>query len=282
MSILVGLTGWGDHASLYQNAKDRQNKLYTYSSQFPVVEIDSSFYAIQSKENYQKWVNETPENFSFVIKAFQTLTGHDRKSLTNREAKQIVDDFIESITPVIRANKLNTVLFQFPPWFSVKQRNLQKIKKIKHWMGDIPVAIEFRNRTWFEGYQNETLSLLKELGVTHVICDEPQAGEGSVPIVEDSTNDHVLIRFHGRNVHGWNNHGQENWREVRFLYCYNQNELQEWAHRIQTLTKKAKSVTVLFNNNSGGDAADNAKQLLELLDIDYKGLNPKQIDLFDF
>ncbi|WP_058307619.1 DUF72 domain-containing protein [Gracilibacillus massiliensis] len=281
MSILVGLTGWGDHASLYQNVKDRKHKLYTYSSHFPVVEIDSSFYAIQSTANYQKWVDETPENFSFVIKAFQTLTGHDRKSLTNREAKQIVDDFIKSIKPVIRANKLNTVLFQFPPWFSVKPHNLQKIRKIKQWMGDIPIAIEFRNRTWFEGYLNETLSLLKELGVTHVICDEPQAGEGSVPIVAEMTNDHVLIRFHGRNVHGWNNHGQDKWREVRFLYRYNHNELHEWADRIQTLTKRAKSVTVLFNNNSGGDAADNAKQLLDLLDIHYTGLNPKQIDFFD-
>ncbi len=79
----------------------------------------------------------------------------------------------------------------------------------------------------------------------------------------------------------WNNHGQDNWREVRFLYRYNHNELQEWANRIQTLTKRAKSATVLFNNNSGGDAADNAKHLLDLLDIHYTGLNPKQIDFFD-
>jgi uncharacterized protein YecE (DUF72 family) len=37
---------------------------------------------------------------------------------------------------------------------------------------------------------------------------------------------------------------------------------------------------VLFNNNSGGDAAQNGKQMKELLDIEYKGLTPRQLDLF--
>ncbi len=281
LTILIGLTGWGDHPTLYDHAKDRQFKLTAYSSHFPVVEVDSSFYAIQSTENYQKWVSETPETFSFVIKAYQGLTGHDRKHLTNREAKELVDAFINSIQPVIAANKLNTVLFQFPPWFDLKQRNIKKIRKIKQWMGDIPIAIEFRNRTWFEDHQQETLAFLKEIGVTHVICDEPQAGEGSVPTVLETTNDRVLIRFHGRNIHGWNNHGQENWREVRFLYRYNQTELQKWVKRIHELDKQAREITILFNNNSGGDAADNAKQLLDLLDITYQGLHPKQIDFFD-
>ncbi len=281
MTILIGLTGWGDHPTLYENTKDRKYKLSAYSSHFPVVEVDSSFYAIQSTENYQKWVSETPDTFSFVIKAYQSLTGHNRKHLTNREAKELVDAFIHSIQPVIHANKLNTVLFQFPPWFDIKQRNIQKIKKIRQWMGDIPIAIEFRNRSWFEDHQQETLTFLKDLGITQVICDEPQAGEGSVPTVLETTNDRVLIRFHGRNIHGWNNHGQENWREVRFLYRYNQTELQEWVKRIHMLDQQAKEITILFNNNSGGDAADNAKQLLELLDLTYQGLHPKQIDFFD-
>ncbi|UOQ47620.1 DUF72 domain-containing protein [Gracilibacillus caseinilyticus] len=281
MTVLIGLTGWGDHPSLYKSSKERNQKLKTYSSHFPVVEIDSSFYAIQSQANYRKWVEETPDNFSFVIKAFQTITGHDRKKLTNREAKELVEAFITSIQPVIEAGKLNTVLFQFPPWFDVKQRHIDKLKKIKQWMGDIPIAIEFRNRSWYEAHQQETADFLKQLQVTHTICDEPQAGQGSIPIVTDTTNDRALIRFHGRNVHGWNNHGQEDWRAVRFLYRYNEAELQEWIERIQTIKKHVKEITILFNNNSGGDAADNAKQLLALLNIHYKGLHPKQIDFFD-
>lgn len=281
LSILVGLTGWGDHHTLYNNPTDKQNKLVAYSSHFPVVEVDSSFYAIQSQENFQKWVSETPNDFSFVIKAYQSLTGHDRKTLTNREARQIAEAFTSSIQPVVDAGKLNAVLLQFPPWFRYKPANLQRIKKLIYWLKDLPIAIEFRNRTWFEDNEERTLQFLRSLEVTHVICDEPQAGEGSVPLITETSNDEVLIRFHGRNVHGWNNHGQENWREVRFLYRYNKPELEEWVQRIYTLQQQAKKITILFNNNSGGDAADNAKQLIELLDITYKNSHPKQMDFFD-
>ncbi|WP_130859895.1 DUF72 domain-containing protein [Gracilibacillus phocaeensis] len=282
MSISVGLTGWGDHHSLYLTPEERQSKLYTYSAHFPVVEVDSSFYAVQPTTNYQKWVEETPEAFRFVIKATQNLTGHDRKPRTNKEMKQLVEEFKQSIVPVRQANKLKAVLFQFPPWFNLKANNIQKIKKLKEWMGEIPLAIEFRNQTWFtEESREQTITFLQTLGVTHVICDEPQAGEGSVPLVLATTNDHVLIRFHGRNIHGWNNHGQENWREVRFLYRYNEQELMEWVEHIRQLQQQTKDITILFNNNSGGDAADNAKQFIDLLGIQYQGLHPKQMDLFD-
>ena len=48
----------------------------------------------------------------------------------------------------------------------------------------------------------------------------------------------------------------------------------------QELAKHTKDIIVLFNNNSGGDAAGNAKELQSMLGIDYEGLNPKQLDLF--
>lgn len=41
-----------------------------------------------------------------------------------------------------------------------------------------------------------------------------------------------------------------------------------------------KHVGVIFNNNSGGDAAENALALQKILGIEPDELNPKQIDLF--
>lgn len=282
MTILIGLTGWGDHPRLHQNHSNTKDKLITYSSHFPVVEVDSAFYAIQSPSQYENWVTKTPDSFRFVIKAFQSITGHDRKNLTNLEMKQLIQDFKESIKPVVDANKLNALLFQFPPWFSLQSKNINKLRKLREWMGPLPVALEFRNRTWLEERQADTISFLKKEGWIHVICDEPQAGEGSVPLVLETTHSkNALVRFHGRNVHGWNNHGQENWREVRFLYRYNQTELLQWVEYIKQLEKQVETVTLLFNNNSGGDAYDNAKQLIQLLNIEYEGLHPKQMDFFD-
>lgn len=283
MSIFIGLTGWGDHESLYTDKADYRNKLTTYSSHFPVVEVDSAFYAIQSQANYEKWVKQTPETFLFVIKASQTMTGHDHASLNNQQAKDIFKAYKESIQPVVEAKKLQTILFQFPPWFDVSQENIRKLRKVKSWMEDFPVAIEFRNQTWFSNqYKERTIQFMKEEGWIHTICDEPQAGIGSVPIVlEPTSKENTLIRFHGRNVHGWNKNGRDDWREVRFLYNYNEQELSEWVDYIKELKKHTKHITILFNNNSGGDAANNAKLLIDMLGLKYEGLHPKQMDLFN-
>lgn len=81
--IQIGLTGWGDHDSIYAADTRTHEKLQEYSSHFPVVELDSSFYAVQPIRNMEKWVKETPENFQFIVKAYQGMTGHDREEKEN-------------------------------------------------------------------------------------------------------------------------------------------------------------------------------------------------------
>ena len=76
------------------------------------------------------------------------------------------------------------VLFQFPPWFTCTKENVNYIRYCKKMMEDIPVALEFRNQTWYsEAFREETLSFMKEEGWIHSVADEPQAGEESVPLV---------------------------------------------------------------------------------------------------
>ncbi|CPQ99199.1 Protein of hypothetical function DUF72 [Staphylococcus aureus] len=72
----------------------------------------------------------------------------------------------------------------------------------------------------------------------------------------------------------------QEWRDVRYLYDYNEAELKELADKVKILEHKAKDVYVVFNNNSGGHAAQNAKTYQKLLDIEYEGLAPKQLKLF--
>ncbi|MYL19367.1 DUF72 domain-containing protein [Halobacillus litoralis] len=284
MTINIGLTGWGDHPSLYSENTRSENKLSEYASHFPVVEVDTAFYAIQSVSRYEKWLKETPDSFSFVIKAFNQLTGHDRESRSVQEARDLILRYEESIQPVWEAGSVHALLFQFPPWFDVRKENIRKLRYIREWLESYPIALEFRNRTWFQDeYREQTLSFMKDQQWIHSICDEPQAGEGSVPRVLVPTHpEKTLVRFHGRNTHGWNKNGRKDWRKVRFLYRYSREELTEWAERARELEQQTPELTLLFNNNSGGDAADNAKQFQELLDIQYEDLNPRQMDLFNF
>lgn len=280
--IRIGLTGWGDHDSLYTERVSNRDKLLEYGAHFPTVEVDASFYAVQPERNGEKWVRETPASFKFVVKAYQGMTGHQRGEIPFESKEEMFAAFKASLAPYIRENKLAMVLFQFPPWFNCKKENVQYLRWCKQQMGEIPCAVEFRHQSWYQdAFIEGTLNFIKEEKWIHTVCDEPQAGEGSVPIVMHTCGHPiVLVRLHGRNVHGWQNKKQPNWREVRYLYRYNHKELLEWAERLKQLQKEAKEVYVLFNNNSGGDAADNAKEILEILGIEYEGLAPKQLGLF--
>lgn len=279
--IRVGLTGWGDHDSLYPKRTGAGKKLPLYSKYFSIVEIDASFYAVQRQENYEKWVAQTPENFVFVIKPQQAVTGHKR-GLTIAELKEEIQRFRNSIAPVVAANKLKAVLLQFPPQFDCAPKNIAYLRFVKEQFQETPCALEFRNQTWFSDYNRaQTLQFMRDEGWIHVIVDEPQVGMGSSPTVLEATHPEVtLVRFHGRNHSGWNPENKENWREVRFLYRYNEAELQEWAEAAQNLEKECREICLVFNNNSGGDAADNAREMMGLLGIDYNEEVASQLALF--
>ncbi|WP_284642901.1 DUF72 domain-containing protein [Paenibacillus silviterrae] len=306
--VLIGLAGWGDHDSLYADTGvTGRDKLRAYSGHFPVVEVDSSFYAIQSPETFARWAEETPPGFRFVVKAYQGLTGHQRGPEMVRRAlaalkpvdphlrgvrpspaaahpsrSELFRAFRDSIAPLAHAGKLLAVLFQYPPWFDCTRENVESLRYARAAMEGLPVALEFRHRSWFAPQLRErTLSFMRKEGWAHSICDEPQAGEGSVPTVLEVTHpDLTVVRFHGRNVAGWNNTGQTDWRDVRYLYHYSETELAEWADRLAQLQRQTARIAVIFNNNSGGHAAGNAKELMQLMDIDYEGLGPRQLDLF--
>jgi uncharacterized protein YecE (DUF72 family) len=247
------------------------------------VEVDASFYAVQPEKNYVRWMADTPEVFSFVIKAYQGLTGHARGKTPYDSLDDMFADFITSVRPVLENGKLEMVLFQYPPWFDCQKKNVDLLRYTRDKMPDFPLALEFRNRSWFEpSVKERTLKFMEEGEWIHSIVDEPQAGESSIPTVLHPTRkDNTLVRMHGRNVHGWNSNGRPDWRDVRYLYRYSRQELSEWKNKIEHLHSQCQDVIVLFNNNSGGDAADNAKQLQEMLGIEYEGLAPRQMNLFD-
>lgn len=86
--IRIGLTGWGDHDSLYTERISNRDKLLEYGAHFPTVEVDASFYAVQPERNGEKWVRETPASFKFVVKAYQGMTGHQRGRFLLRQRKK--------------------------------------------------------------------------------------------------------------------------------------------------------------------------------------------------
>lgn len=278
--IQIGLTGWGDHPDLYQS--NSKQKLQDYSAHFPVVELDAMFYAVQPKRNNDKWITETPSDFQFIIKTYQQLTGHLRGDSPFDSLKDAFEAYRLAIRPYKEAGKLGAVLAQYPPWFDCSKENVDTLRQMRDQLEEFDVAIEFRHQSWYEDrYREKTFEFLREHHFIHSICDEPQSGEGSIPLVNEVTAPKALFRFHGRNVAAWQTPvNRKNWREIRYLYDYNTQELNELGNAVKEADKKAEQTFVLFNNNSGGHAAKNAKKLQQLLDVEFDGLAPKQLDLF--
>lgn len=283
--IHIGLTGWGDHPDIYSPTSTAKYKLKDYTAHFPVVELDATFYAVQPERNIRKWIDETPKAFQFIVKAYQGITGHAREKLPYKTKEEMYSQFEQSLQPLVEAHKMAMLLVQFPPWFDCTRAHVNEIRMICKRLKQFDIAIEFRHQSWYAPqFRSKTIAFLRDLNVIHSVCDEPQAGDGSIPLVPISTrSDKVLFRLHGRNFHGWRNvtGDAKAWRKVRYLYNYNDVELQQIEAAVKTLKKDTEHIFVIFNNNSGKHAAQNAKQFQSQLNITYENLAPKQLGLFE-
>lgn len=293
--ILVGTASWADKnlidSGLFYPAhiKTPSDRLAFYASQFALVEVDSSYYALPSERNAELWAKRTPPDFRFDVKSFRLFTQHQtppkalpvdiRVALGPIEKKHVYyhdlpeelrgelwQRFRSALRPLKDAGKLGVVLFQFPPWFVFRQGNLQHIAACAQMMEGFRIAVEFRHRSWFDDQHREhTLEFERRLGLTHVVVDEPQGFASSIPPVWEITSPEIaVVRLHGRNRETWSQKGLESSAE-RFNYLYSADELRELAGSVEKLASKAREVHAIFNNNFENFAQRNALDLQQLL-----------------
>ncbi|WP_423189078.1 DUF72 domain-containing protein [Alkalibacterium sp. f15] len=277
--ITIGLTGWSDH-DLIQH--DPQRKLQEYAGHFPVVELDTSFYAIPKRQTILNWIEKTPEAFQFFPKAYGVMTLHKPFEEEFTTMDDAFEAYLAAFQTMLDQDRVKAFLFQFPPNFDCVKKHVTYLRYVKSKMQDLPMAIEFRNPSWFsEKNKERTLAFLKEFQWTNVVVDQPQTPNNSVPKIPEVTAASLsVIRLHGRNYEGWLGENVTDWRAERTLYDYSTEELEELSALVKQLNRDAEEVCVIFNNNSGGHAAKNAKSLQQLLGLDFSGLAPKQLDLF--
>ncbi len=279
--ITIGLTTWTEHPSLL-GGTDKLT-LTEYSGVLPVVEVDTPFYGIPKVTTVAKWQKEVPDKFQFILKANQVMTLHNvqDEGLSMDALKTAYREYRAMIKPLTQHHQLKAILFQFPPFFERSNKNFHYLQRMVDWLPGLPIAVEFRNQSWYEpGVKDSVFDFLKDLGVAHVVVDEPHALNDGVSFEPVVTSPQLaLMRLHGRNQQGWSTKGP-GWRGQRTLYRYSDVELTEFKATVEQLQQQAKEVCVIFNNNSGGDAADNALTLKDMLGISFGDLGPQQLDLF--
>jgi uncharacterized protein YecE (DUF72 family) len=293
--ILVGTASWTDKTLIasgrFYPPSDNtpETRLRYYASQFPLVEVDSSYYAIPEARVAQLWAERTPPSFLFNVKAFRLLTGHQTapsalpkdlakalgpiktRNLYYKDAPAEIRDavwerFREGIAPLRASGKLVAVHFQFAPWVAFHPRNMEHIDECREQLRGLQLSIEFRNKTWFEGrHAQRTLDFERQRGLANVVVDEPQGPANTIPSVwEVTTPKLAVVRLHGRNHGTWNQKGLQTSAQ-RFNYDYNTAELTDLAKMIRQLGTQADLTQVILNNNYEDQGQRNARELTELL-----------------
>jgi uncharacterized protein YecE (DUF72 family) len=299
--ILIGTASWTDPTLIKDghfypaDAKTSEARLKYYASKFPVVEVDSTYYFPPSERNSVLWIERTPKDFTFNVKAYSLLTNHPtkrdslyaeiretlpeelaeksriyRENLPDELVDQVWQRFHDALMPLHSAGKLGAVLFQFPEWFVIGRKNRDYIVQASERLRDFKMAVEFRHQSWLnDRNREETLGFLTEHDLPVVCVDMPQGFPSSIPRFAAATAGELsMVRFHGRDPEVWAKKNVS--ASERFRYEYSRDELTEWVEPIEDLSKQTRETHVLMNNCYRDYAVNNARDLGALLGLELE------------
>jgi uncharacterized protein YecE (DUF72 family) len=266
-----------------------EERLRFYAGEFPVVEVDSTYYVLPFRKTSETWVERTPKHFVFDIKAHALMTGQPtelarlpkaireelgaeltekkriyRKDMPGELLDAVYKQFREALEPLLAAGKLGAVFVQFPKWVFPSNEARELILETRERL-DLPIAVEFRHGSWFnEKNAERTVKFLQDNKVPYVAVDEPQGFKSSVPPVVIVTNDELAVfRFHGRNKESWEK--KDIPPSERFRYLYDEDELADWTPKIASVARQTKQTHVIYNNCFSNYGTTNAREAARLL-----------------
>jgi uncharacterized protein YecE (DUF72 family) len=294
--IRVGISAWTEPTLVKPGvfypagASSAEERLRYYASRFSLAEVDSTYYAIPARQMAELWVERTPDDFVFDLKAHALMTDHPTE--TKRLPKAIRDTlpaeqagkarvyakdlpaetfdevwrlFRDALEPLHASGKLGVVLFQYPPWFVPSRATADTLVTARERLEGLPIAVEFRHRSWLSGRMaSRTPEFLREHDIPMVVVDAPPGMQSSLPATPLVTSSRIaVVRLHGRREETW-----EERNEVvseRYRYLYDESELDEWVEPVLDVSSQVPETHVIFNNCYGNYAPTNAVEFSALL-----------------
>jgi uncharacterized protein YecE (DUF72 family) len=253
--IIIGTSGYyyQDWAGVfYPDGTKKQDMLAVYAQHFPAVELNFTYYGIPKPSSFERMLEQTPEHFEFVVKANKQMT-HESKE------EDVFPKYRDAIAPLVESGRLGGVLAQFPWAFKNTPGNRNYLYAFRERLPGVPLIVEFRNNSW---QKQEVFDFLKEQSISYCCVDEPvlrDLPDGRVVFTAEP----AYVRFHSRNADNWYAKGGKD----RYDYLYTEEELAEWAPKLEELAGRAKRVYAFFNNCHRAQAAQNARRLGELLEL---------------
>ena len=258
-ALWVGTSGYSYpewiEAGVYPPGTKAGQMLPLYARDFPVTELNYTWYQMPRAEAIERQRLLVPPEFLFCAKLTRTLTHEvDAKAWQGEAAK-----YRQGIAPLVQSRQLLAVLIQFSASFDRSTKHRAYLGALLSELQGLPLAVEFRNAAWAH---DKVFAELERRRVSLVTVDEPDL-PGLFPSLDVVTNPELFyVRFHGRNALGW----RSNKMTAQFDYDYSDGELEAWMdERLRRLIEDAKTGVLFFNNHVRGQAPRNAQRLLELL-----------------
>ena len=163
--LFVGTSGWAYPSwkpKFYPEKLPQKNFLKYYATQLNTVEVNFTFRQSVKETTIEKWLNETPQEFRFGIKAHQVITHIKRLKAT----EDFVKRFLGTIEALARAERLGPVLFQLPPNLKADRELLETF------LATIPrglrAAFEFRHTSWLG---DDIFHVLREYNIALCVAE---------------------------------------------------------------------------------------------------------------
>jgi uncharacterized protein YecE (DUF72 family) len=242
-SIFIGTSGfsYAHWKNIFYPDGVKSTHWLSYYSQFlNTVELNTTFYRLPSATTVRHWVEETPPEFRFAVKASRFIT-HIQKF---KASELSITTFLDRLS--ILGQKLGPVLFQLSPSLSYSPEHLAQFLEVLRTQSVVPslrVALEVRHSSWL---LPEVVRQLEEANIALCFSDVSM-----LPIDHPLTADFVYIRRHGPTL--------------RYGSNYPPKLLQEDAQRIAEWNPRAREIYLYFNNDASGYAVQNALQLQEFI-----------------
>jgi uncharacterized protein YecE (DUF72 family) len=291
----IGISGWRYapwRNNFYPKGLVQKKELYFASRSVNSIEINGSFYALQTPERYASWYEDTPANFMFSVKAPRYIT-HIRR--LNDVEEPIANFFASGIFEL--KEKLGAILWQFPPSFKFNEEQFHSFLKLlpatpadaeKHtrkYHPDFALpektkrttrlrhAVEIRNETFVS---DVFIELLKKYHIAFVIADTA----GRWPYAEDITTDFVYMRLHGDTelyTSGYSDEAIERW--YKRITSWRKGVQPQDAKLIgkRSKIKDSQDVFCYFDNTDKLWAPQDARKLSVLLGIDKELQEPDDL-----
>ncbi|MFF1879376.1 DUF72 domain-containing protein [Leifsonia sp. NPDC058230] len=247
----VGISGWTYapwRGTFYPKGLVHRDELGYAADRLDSIEINGSFYALQRPSSYQRWAEETPDDFVFAVKGGRYITHILRLRNTRGALANFFASGVLALGP-----KLGPLLWQLPPTLSfdrdavsdflaglprttkaaaelAAESTLDEDRRHTEPVDDRPLrhAVEVRHASFDD---SAFVSLMRDQGVAIVVADTA----GRYPVIREDTSDFRYVRLHG---------------DVE-LYTsgYTPEALDRWAEEMRRWLDQGRDVYAYFDND---------------------------------